>query len=103
MDRHQRDLLSWEVELDRLELELLRVERLLKAMTPLHDPDWVEPTDLPPLPAELLPRAEDIARRQQESQVALVRAMARTGRQRTLAHKAAPQEHSRPVYVDVSA
>ena len=79
-DPRDRDLLVWEVELDRLELELLRVERLIKAMTPLQEADWVEPTDLPPMPTELLPRAQEVARRQQEAQQQLVRAMARTPR-----------------------
>jgi hypothetical protein len=103
-DARGRDLLAWEVELDRLELELLRVERLIKAMSPLQEADWVEPTDLPPMPAELVPRAQDVARRQQEAQQQLVRAMARTGRQCTVAQRvSAPTSEVRSVYVDLSA
>lgn len=96
------DVLTWEVQLDRLDLEILRVERLIKAMAPLDEPPWLEPEQIGPMPVELLPRALEIQQRQEAAQRALVRALRHTVRQRSLAERlAAPEQTAR--YVDVSA
>lgn len=96
--------LAWAVELDRLELDLLRVERLLKAVSPFDDPGWTEPNLDVPLPESLLPRAMDIHARQARLLHDVVRALARSTRQRTFAdHVAESTTDVRgPAYVDLS-
>ena len=47
--------LEWEVELDRLELEVIRIERLLVAMKPMDQKNWVAPSPSAPMPIHLLP------------------------------------------------
>ena len=95
-------LLAWEVQLDRLDLEILRVERLIKAMAPLQEPDWVAPEAMGTMPAELLPRAREIQERQRAAELALAKALRHTGHEMTLTQRLAPAR-ALPRFVDVSA
>jgi hypothetical protein len=95
--------LAWEVELDRLELEIHRVERLITAIKPLEATDWVTPTMTTPLPAHLLERAVDIHERQRQALTQIVRALTRAQRQRRYVDRAATEEQPAPVYVDITA
>lgn len=56
--------LAWEVALDRLELDLVMVERQLALMDPPPLDLWDVPEVSGPIPADLLPRALDIQVRQ---------------------------------------
>lgn len=96
------DLLAWEVQLDRLDLEILRVERLVKALAPLQEPDWVAPEAMGTMPLELLPRALEIQERQRSAEAALARALRQTGHEVSLTHRLAPTE-AVPRFVDLSA
>ncbi len=97
------DVTAWEIQLDRLELEVLRVERLIKAMAPLQHPDWEAPRRwLGRMPAQLLPRAVEIAERQRVAEAALQRALRQTGQEMALAGSLV-ERTERPRFVDVSA
>lgn len=56
--------LAWEVALDRLELDLVMVERQLAQLDPPPLDLWDVPQIDEPIPADLLPRALDIQVRQ---------------------------------------
>ena len=93
---------DWAVQLDRLELEVLRVERLLKASASMEQPDWTAPGPMGQMPAEMVPRAADILKRQRLAQLALVHAMRNTIKHRDAVAALAPTEEiSR--YVDLIA
>lgn len=96
-------VLAWEVELDRLELDILRVERLLRAMEPLEVEDWIRPEPTTPLPAELLERATAIHERQLRTMSDMARALQRSGRQRSFTQHVveSTRPSAAPVYVDV--
>ena len=104
MERDKRKdlILEWEVELDRLDLEVLRIERLLKAMKPLEHPDWVTPSPSAPMPIHLLPRAVDIHQRQTAVLDLVLRAMRMTTQHRTYAESLADPADSAPRYLDVA-
>jgi hypothetical protein len=97
--------LAWEVELDRLELELLRVDRLLHAMQYLDQTAWTAPTLATPMPEDLLPRAQEIHDRQQASLQKIVRTLAHTRQQRDYADRVLADRRPAPVavYLDVGA
>ena len=92
--------LAWETELDRLELELHRAERLLTAARTLEAPDWQAPPERGPMPDYLLPRARQIHARQQELIERLARSLEITVRRQALsggeAHSMTP-----PLYIDL--
>lgn len=56
--------LAWEVALDRLELDIVMVERLLRQMDPPSLDRWDVPEIDGPIPADLLPRALGLQQRQ---------------------------------------
>jgi hypothetical protein len=95
--------LAWEVELDRLELEIHRVERLITAIKPLEAADWVAPSLTAPLPEHLLARAVDIHERQTRALNQILRALTRAQRQRRYVDRAATDEQHVPRYVDITA
>lgn len=101
--RTSNDDLAWEVELDRLDLEIMQVERLIKAMKPLESPDWVPPTLDGPLPEHLLPRALDIQERQSKALAQILRALRGAQRQRRYVERTVSEEQLVPLYVDISA
>lgn len=94
--------LEWEVELDRLDLEVIRVERLLKAMKPMEHPDWVAPSPSGPMPPHLLPRAMEIHRRQTAMLERVLRAMRSTTLHRTYVETLADPNDAAPRYVNVT-
>jgi hypothetical protein len=103
-----RNHLHWETALDRLELEVLYVEKLIVDPTSEHealDP-WDEPQLAGPIPTDLVDRAVEIRTRQERAERALSNVLARTRRQHQFAARVdrATGGHSRPaVYVDVDA
>jgi len=66
----------WESEIDRLELDVIRVERLIRGLVATPAEPWAAPPVLGPVPAELRERVSLLLERQQEAQQTLVLALA---------------------------
>ncbi|KQQ39763.1 hypothetical protein [Nocardioides sp. Leaf307] len=99
------DLKSWQIELDRVELDVMRAERGLAHGAVLQTDPWHVPDDHGPLPEALRERAEEIHARQQVVLAAIAETLGRTLRQQAVATALdrSSARHSGPVYVDVSA
>jgi hypothetical protein len=95
-------VLLWETELDRLDLEVLWVERLLSAATHLQRSDWVPPEPAGPMPIHLLPRALEINKRQTEVQNRILKTMRMTSQHRTYVERMSNDDAEVPRYVDIS-
>lgn len=95
--------LAWEVELDRLELDILRVERLITAFEPLASSDWVAPALAIPLPEHLRERARDIHERQGRALQQILLAMHTAQKQRRYVDRVTSDEQHVPRYVDLTA
>ncbi|MGN6250653.1 MAG: hypothetical protein ACTHNS_02435 [Marmoricola sp.] len=95
---------AWLAELDRLELDVLVLERRLATGAPPRSDTWVEPQLSVPLPPELVERARAIERRQLAALGVLRDTLDGLGRQRAVADRmgghSAPE---RPVYLDTCA
>ena len=98
-----RETLAWETELDRLELDILRTERLLASLAPVEAAAWETPRLPGPMPEHLLPRAQEIHERQSRLLSALLLAMRHTQRQGRLAARADRAVDGVPRYVDLTA
>lgn len=93
--------------LDRLELDVQRVERLLADPTSdvVQEP-WEVPSLAGPVPADLVDRAVELRGRQQRVEAALVTAVSAARRQHRFADRvghAATTRTDRPVYLDINA
>lgn len=97
--------LAWEVELDRLELDIIRAERLVQAMDQFDEQAWAMPDLATPMPDDLLPRALEIQQRQLKVVGHLVQALNRSGRQQSFASQvsAATRDVTGPAYIDLTA
>ncbi|HEX7716658.1 MAG TPA: hypothetical protein VF416_05180 [Marmoricola sp.] len=74
----------WEIELDRLELDVIRAERLLKGLQALPTETWAPPPVPGPMPADLVMRAQDLLDRQHRATERLRDAL--TAAQRQIAY-----------------
>ena len=96
----------WEAELDRLELEVLRVERLLKGLAALPTEPWSPPSIPGQIPADLVPRAQALLDRQDEVTGLLESALASAHKQIAYGERvsdATGQAPASPVYLDLEA
>lgn len=96
----------WECELDRLELDVLRAERLLKGLTSVPIEPWNPPSVPGQMPADLTRRAQDLLDRQERARAELGTALAAAQRQIAYGDRVADATGpapSRPVYVDLEA
>jgi hypothetical protein len=96
----------WEDELDRLELEVLRVERMLGGAGPMPADSWTPPAVRGPIPDDLVMRARDLLERQERASTALREALASAHKQiafGTRVSGATTATHSVPVYLDLRA
>ena len=97
----------WESELDRLELDVIRIERLLKGLdAALPVEPWSPPAVPGQMPVDLARRAQDLLDRQEHAIADLRSALGEA--QRLLAYTdrmsgAVGPGHARPVYVDLQA
>jgi hypothetical protein len=100
-----RHHLYWETALDRLELDVIRAERMLADSTVPALESWDEPELEGPIPPDLLDRAVAIRTRQERVQAALVDALGDVRRQHDFADRVdrATGRAATPVYVDVDA
>ena len=103
-----RHHLHWETALDRLELEVIYVERLL--VDPDADHEALDPWDEPhlagPIPDDLVERAIEIRARQERAERALSHVVDRTRRQHQFAARVDRATGGRSVpsvYLDVDA
>jgi hypothetical protein len=96
----------WECELDRLELDVLRTERLLKGLTTAPIEPWDPPSVPGQMPPDLAERAQDLLDRQERATIDLATALAAAQKQIAygvrVADATAPSP-SRPVYLDLEA
>jgi hypothetical protein len=96
----------WEAELDRLELDVLRAERLLKGLSTLSAEPWAPPSIPYSIPGDLVERAQALLDRQQQTTAELGRAL--TSAQKQIAYgdrvtDAVGLGPAGPVYLDVDA
>lgn len=101
-DRRQDVILEWEVELDRLDLEVIRIERLLSAMKPMDEKNWVAPSPSAPMPIHLLPRAVEIHERQTAVLDKVLRALRTTTQHRTYVESISDPRDAAPRYLDTA-
>jgi hypothetical protein len=103
---HDRIRAIWETEIDRLELEVIRVERLVRGLVSAPDEPWRPPAVPGPMPHDLVPRANELMERQELAQQALVLALAEAQRQAAYADRVAEitgRPSAEPVYLDLQA
>jgi hypothetical protein len=96
----------WECELDRLELDVVRVERLLGRLDTVPVEPWQPAEVSGPMPADLSQRATVLLERQERATTALRSALGEVHRQLAYADRvsdAVGPAGSRPVYVDIDA
>ena len=99
---------EWEAELNRLELDVVRVERMLagdSTSVPVTRP-WMPPVVREPLPHDLVPRARALLDRQDRAGTALRRALASAGKQLAYGSRvgdATTSGPAQPVYLDLEA
>ncbi|MDP2773622.1 MAG: hypothetical protein Q8O61_08700 [Nocardioides sp.] len=95
----------WQVELDRLELDVILAERAMATGKELRTEPWVAPCLPGPVPEDLRERAVEILGRQQALVTGLTERTVATYRQQDFADhvgRVSARDRSRPVYVDIS-
>ena len=100
-----RQHLIWETALDRLELDVLRAERMVANPAHYDLEPWDEPLVEGPLPDDLVERALELRARPQDVQTKLTEALATLNRQSAFTERVdrATARATRPVYLDVTA
>ncbi|MGO4256966.1 hypothetical protein [Marmoricola sp. RAF53] len=96
----------WENEIDRLELEVLRIERLIRGLVSVPEEPWRAPVLPGPMPADLVPRAAELVERQEQARAALVVALAGAQKQVAYAERVVDLTRRRstePIYLDLEA
>jgi hypothetical protein len=96
----------WESELDRLELDVLRAERVLKGLSGLPAEPWTPPSIPHQMPGDLVGRAQELLDRQDRVTELLGHAL--TTAQKQIAYGDRVSEATGhgpvgPVYLDVDA
>jgi hypothetical protein len=101
---------AWVAALDELELDVCRAEELLSGDHALRESavdaalrsglNWAPRTDLPPIPADLVGRAQGMLARQLATAAELAKATTATRRQMVVAGRMSSAENQRPAYVD---
>lgn len=96
---------AWEVELDRIELDVLRAERALENGAVLRTDPWDLPVDHGPLPEELLERAVGILARQRVVTARIAEQLGVTLRQQDVVDRVGRTSllTNLPIHLDVSA
>lgn len=102
----ERIRIIWESEIDRLELEVIRIERLVRGLVSAPEEPWCPPAVPGPVPSDLIPRATSLLERQEIAKEALVLALAEAQRQVTYADRVVEitgRRAAEPVYFDLQA
>ena len=101
----ERHHLYWETALDRLELDVLKAERMLEVASAEPLESWDEPQLAGPIPADLVERALALRARQEQVMAALTASLGDVRRQHEFAERVdrATGRADRPVYLDLDA
>jgi len=94
----------WQTELDRLELDVIRAERLLKGLSSIPAEPWDPPSVPGQIPADLAARAQDLLDRQEQAMADLRSGLAAAHKQISYGDRltdATGRGPSRPVYLDL--
>jgi hypothetical protein len=96
----------WEAELDRLELDVLRIERVLKGLSALPTESWSPPSIPGQMPADLVGRAQELLDRQDRVTELLGHSLVSAQKQIAYGDRvsdATGHGPAGPVYLDVDA
>ena len=95
---------DWASALDRLEMDVMAIERMIGDPTQPAPAPWAAP-DLGPLPAHLVTRAIALQTRQLEAERALAEQLDTVSRQQDFTRRVdrATRAPGTPLYLDVSA
>lgn len=96
----------WETEIDRLELDVIRAERLLKGLASMPTEPWDPPVIPGQMPADLAIRAQDLLDRQERATARLTAALTEAQRQLSYADRVTDvsgRAVTAPVYLDLEA
>lgn len=96
----------WETEIDRLELDVIRAERLLKGLTSMPTEPWDPPVVPGQMPADLAARAQDLLDRQERATARLTVALTEAQRQISYTDRVtgvSGRAVTAPVYLDLEA
>lgn len=96
----------WEAELDRLELDVLRVERVLKGLSALPTEPWAPPSIPGQMPSDLVDRAQELLDRQVRATELLGHSLVSAQKQIAYGDRvsgATGPGPADPVYLDVDA
>lgn len=96
----------WETEIDRLELDVIRAERLLKGLATMPTEPWDPPVIPGQMPADLAARAQELLDRQERATARLTIALADAQRQISYADRVnhiSGRADTAPVYLDLEA
>lgn len=96
----------WETELERLELEVISVERLIRGLDGAPIEPWAPPAVLGAMPVDLAARAQDLLARQRVAVRALAEALEIAQKQVAYAGRVIDitgRSASEPIYFDQEA
>ncbi|MCZ4499399.1 MAG: hypothetical protein JWQ74_1952 [Marmoricola sp.] len=96
----------WETELERLELEVISVERLIRGLDAAPIEPWRPPAVLGSMPVDLAARAQDLLTRQRQASKALTAALEQAQKQVAYAGHVIDitgRFPAEPVYFDLEA
>ena len=95
----------WKTELDRLELDVVRAERLLQGLQAMPLEQWTPPPVPGPMPADLVARAQHLLDRQERASARLRDSLATAQQQVAYADHVSGtlRRPATPVYLDVDA
>ncbi len=94
---------AWEVTLDRLELDVMRVERGLANNSVVACDPWDVPADYGPIPQGLQERAQQLLARQRDCMTTMAEVLTAVGRQQAVVDavgQATSTHGITPVYVE---
>jgi hypothetical protein len=96
----------WETELERLELEVISVERLIRGLESTPVEPWSPPALLGSMPVDLAARAQELLTRQRTASKALTTALQQAQKQVAYAGRVIDitgRMPSEPIYFDLEA
>ena len=100
----ERTRAIWDIELERLELNVIAVERLVRGVEAVSLEPWTPPVLPGAMPVDLAARALDLLNRQAKAAAQLEEALARSQKQVALAGRViditGPAD---PIYLDLEA
>lgn len=96
----------WQHELERLELEVISVERLIRGLDSAPLEPWNPPPSLGSMPVDLAARAQELLARQRKASAQLTTALERAQQQVSFAGRVIDitgRTPAEPIYFDLEA